>query len=624
MLHDIRERFIGTTGKIILAVILLLLAGTGLNYTLTPNRFVAKVDGEEVSLRAVNNAFNSQVANFGDADLPAAFLDQIRASAVESVISRTALQQYLSNEGFAVSDEMIANTIVSNPAFQTDGKFDRELYDRLLASNQFSAAGYEASQRGQMVINQFQETLTNSAFITPSEFRRRIELTGQQREVEYATISPDTYLEEVSVSEEDVMAWYENNPTRFTTPASVDLEYLLIDESVARARIDVTDDLLLAYYEGIQGEYEGEEQRRASHILLNEGDDALAAELLERVNAGESFEALAEEFSVDGGSAANGGDLGFVAKGNFTGPVEDAVYAMSVGELSGVVESQFGLHIIRLDDIRTGDAPDFETVRADVTERFYADRTDGELAAIRSELDDQYFENATFEAMAAALGVELQATADFTAESILPFGREPALQETVFGPGALEAGQPSEPVSLADDRTAVVRVVARKPAGRQPLAEVQEDIRELLRTEAADAIAAERGAQLAGALRAEPNMDFETLTLNTGAEVTERRYIERSDTQVPAALAAAVFNAPLPDGAPRVGSVNAPGSGFLIYRVSDVKPGSVPDLPQAQIDAGRRQLAAQNGTAQVLAIVSTLRDEADVEMGDLLETTQGL
>ncbi|MFK8053115.1 MAG: SurA N-terminal domain-containing protein [Woeseiaceae bacterium] len=625
MLQDIREKFIGTTGKIILAVILLLLAGTGLNYTLTPNRFVAKVGGEEISLRAVNDEFRNQLARFGDQELPEAFLTQIRAGAVEQVINQTVLQQFLRDEGFAVSDEMIAKAIREVPDFQTDGKFDRDAYAQILSLNQLSPAGFEASQRQRMMMGQFQQNLAASAFVTPDEFRRLIELTGQKREVEFATISSESFKEDLVVTEEEIAAWYEANPLQYQTPASVELDYLLIDENTARNRIDTSDENLRGYYDSIRSQYEASEQRRASHILLDGDDDELAADVLARIRAGEAFETLVTEFSVDGASARNGGDLGWVTTGVFAGPVEDAVFAMEQGQISDVVESEFGLHIIRLDGVRAGDPPVFEEVRDDVTERYVADRLLGEMTDLRSKLDDQYFDNASMEQMAEALGIEVLRVADFTAQSILPFGREEPIVDALFGANAIGDQALSEPVTLDGNRTVVLRVAERQEAGRQALASVQDDIRERLIEEGAAAIAEERGAQLAGALRSEPTMDFETLVLNSGAELTEKKAIERSDASVPAALTAAVFAAPVPQlGSQHVGSVSAPGVGFLIYRMTNVVPGTVPDVPQAQIDAGRRQLALRNGGAQLDAILSELRSRADVEMGNALELNGGL
>ncbi|MEN7342968.1 MAG: peptidyl-prolyl cis-trans isomerase [Pseudomonadota bacterium] len=625
MLQDIREKSVGTGGKVFLAAILILLAGTGLNYTLTPKQFVAKVDGDEVSLRDVNNAFINQLRQYGDAELPESFLNQLRAAAVEAVIDDTVLRRHLIEEGFAVSDDAVRQAILEDPSFQTDGKFDRELYDQLLASNQLSVLGYEQDRRRSMMVGQFQQTLIDSAFITPEEFRKRIELSGQQREVEFATVKAASYLEGVTVSEDEIAVWYEANPDRFVTEEELTLDYVLLDENLARAGITVDETTIRDYYQTVRSQYTGEEQRRARHVLLDSGDAELAASLLERIRGGESFEEIAAENSIDGASARNGGDLGFVTEDVFVGPVSDALFAMQPGDISDVVESSFGLHILRLDEIRAGTPPEFEAVQEDVTEQYYSERVGPELEALKDTLTDQFFEQAGLEQIATSLGATVNRVEAFTPSSVLPFGREEALVNALFGEDAIGEGAVSEPVELSGDRTVVARVVARKPEGRQPLADVSDEIRERLTETAAEEIANERGAQLAGALRTAPNVDFEALVLNSGAELAEKRFIDRRDVTAPAALAAAVFDAPRPSpGAPQVGSVSAPGVGYIIYRVSDVRPGSVPDLPQAQIDAGRRQLASQIGTSQVIAIRSALRDDADVQMGDLLENAQGL
>ncbi|MEO1118033.1 MAG: SurA N-terminal domain-containing protein, partial [Pseudomonadota bacterium] len=188
MLQNLREAFIGTTGKVMLAVILLLLAGTGLNYTITPRSFVAKVDGDEIPLRNVNLVYRQIAAQFGNQNLPPEFLRQIQAEAVNRVVTEVALSNHLANTGYAVSDTQIARRIREVPDFQTDGTFDSQLYRSVLAQNSLSPSTFEADERQRMLIGQISENLAASAFVTPEEFRRVIELTNEQREVEYAVL----------------------------------------------------------------------------------------------------------------------------------------------------------------------------------------------------------------------------------------------------------------------------------------------------------------------------------------------------------------------------------------------------------------------------------------------------
>ncbi len=629
MLQDIRERFIGTTGKIVLGIILLLLAGTGLNYTITPKTFVAEVNGEEIPLRQVQSAYQQQIARFGDQDLPQTLLLQLQSLAVDQVVTETALKQYLVDAGFAVSDAQVASIIRDADDFKTDGRFDPELYRRLLAQNRMTPAAFEADQRQRMLVSQLQANITASAFITPEEFRRVVELSNEQREVEYVTLRGDAFVDDVTVTDADIASWYESNPTRFQTQASATVEYVMVDDALARQRISPDEATLIEFYESISDQYAGEEQRRASHILLRTDEDAVAAReladsLLARIQAGEPLEDLARTYSSDGGSAKSGGDLGWVSRGVFVGPVEDAIFSMEPGQVSGVVASSFGLHIIRLDDLRTSDAPSFAEVSDDVRERYIAERQAAELLTLKEELADQLFESSTLAEIADALGLEVLAVTDFNEQSVLPFGNSEDLQLAVFGDAALQEGTISDVIELDGDASTVIRVAARTPAGRQPLVAVSDEIRAQLRQQAAAAIAAERGTQLAGVLRSEPAMDFETLILNSQATLTPKANIARRDPQTPAALTAAVFDARVDNGEPHVGTVSAPGEGFIIYRVTAVIPGNAGDIPPEQLDAARRQLAQRDGGAELLALTMAIRDQADVEMGNALEQTENI
>lgn len=627
MLQDIREHFIGTTGKVVLAVILLLLAGTGLNYTITPKSYVAKVDGEEVPLRQVQAAYEQQLQRFGDQDLPQQLLLQLQSLAVDQVITQTALKHYLEDAGYAISNAQVAAIIRDVEAFKQDGRFDPELYRRLLAQNRLTPAGFEADQRQQMLTAQLQANISASAFVTPEEFRRIIELSNEQRRVEYATLSADSFIDEVTVSDADVASWYESNPTRFQTQASAVLEYVMVDDALARQRIMPDGEALRAYYTSISDQYAGEEQRRASHVLLRTDEDAIAARelansLLARLQAGEPLEDIARTYSNDGGSAKAGGDLGWVSRGVFVGPVEDAIFSMRPGELSGVVESSFGLHIIRLDDVRTGDAPTFEEVADDVRERYIAEREAAELLTLKEELADQLFESSSLAEIGTALGLEVNTVADFNEQSALPFGSSDEVASLVFGDNGLAEGAISDVIELDGGASTIIRVVQRTPAGRQPLEAVAGQIREELRQQAAEAIAAERGAQLASALRSDPGMRFETLVVNSNAELTAPKAIGRRDPETPAALAAAVFEATPGADSPHVGTVRAPGTGFIIYRVTEIIPGDAGDIPPEQLEAARRQLALRDGSAELLALTTAIRNEAKVKMGNALEQAE--
>lgn len=629
MLQNLREAFIGTTGKVVLAVILLLLAGTGLNYTISPRPFVAKVDGNEVSLRRVNTAYRQIAAQFGDQQLPEAFLRQVQAEAVNRVVTEVALTNHLVDTGYAISDAQVAQRIREFPDFQTDGEFDGELYRRLLAQNSIPTGAFEADERERMLISQISENLAASSFVTPQEFRRVIELTNEQREVEYAVLSPEQFTEGVVIGDDEVASWYESNPTRYQTQAQATVDYVMVDRALARARVATDEAALRAFYDENRSAYETEPQRRARHILLRTNEDADAARekatgLLARLRAGEPFEDLARTNSQDGGSARQGGDLGWLSRGDYPAlAVEETIFSLSPSQISDIVESEFGLHIIQLQEIRPGDIPAFEAVAEEVRESFINERESAQLLTLEEQLADQLFEADTLEQIAAAIGVEVQTESALTEGARVPFGASEAIDDAVFGLGGLELETLSDVIELPNDRTVILRVSERTPAGREPLEAVADAIREELRTNAAEDVAAERGAQIAAALNAAPEGEFEALLADSGAVYTAPRAVGRADAEAPAALVAAVFAADVPDDGVHIGSVSAPGVGFVVYRISEVIPGKPGDITQAQIEAARRQFAQRRGTSDMLALTQGVLDDTSVEIGTALDTPGG-
>ncbi|MEL6949730.1 MAG: peptidyl-prolyl cis-trans isomerase [Pseudomonadota bacterium] len=626
MLQNLREAFIGTAGKVMLAVILLLLAGTGLNYTITPRSFVAKVDGDEIPLRNVNLVYRQIAAQFGNQNLPPEFLRQIQAEAVNRVVTEIALSNHLAGTGYAVSDTQIARRIREVPDFQADGTFDNQLYRSVLAQNSLSPSAFEADERQRMLIGQISENLAASAFVTPEEFRRVIELTDEQRKVEYAVLPPESFLEDVVIGDDEVASWYESNPTRYQTPAKASVDYVQVDQELARERIEIEDAQLRARYEETKSLYETPEQRRARQVLLRTNEDAAAAReqaigLVARLRAGEPFEDIARTYSQDGGSARQGGDLGWLSPKDYPdAAVDAAIFSQVVNQVSDVVESDFGLHIIQVTEIRSGEIEPFETVVEDVRQDYLNEKLSGELFALEEALADQLFESDTLEQIAEALGIQIQTVASLNEGAPGPFGPSTDIDEALFGLGRLEPGEVSEPISLSGDRTILLRVGERTDAGRQPLEAVAKEITEELRQQAASDVAAERGAQLAAVLTAAPEAEFEPLLADSGATYTATRAVGRNDADAPAALVAAVFSADVPDDSVHVGSVSAPGVGFVVYRISDVIPGSPGDITQQQIEAARAQFARRLGTSDMLALQQGVIDNTSIEIGTALDS----
>jgi peptidyl-prolyl cis-trans isomerase D len=321
MLQQIREKFTGGIAIAILALIGVpfLFFGVG-NYSFFGQTFAAKIDGEEIGVAFFEQAYRDQLdRNPSWAQLPDEFRVQLRRGVLESLIRDVLVSMHLEKKGYQVSDGQLMRAIQRVPEFQSDGKFDMDTYRTVLLQNGLEPQRFEASQRRAMREDQLRRAIGATALVTPSDYRRYLNLIAEQRLVSLATFDIASVAEEIDVTDEEITAFYTDNDTMFLTPESADIEMIEIRRDAVAESIEISEDVLVEYYEDEKDRYLQDEQRQARHILILFEDDEDAAEqqaldLLERIRAGESFEELARENSADGGTAANGGDLGVLTR----------------------------------------------------------------------------------------------------------------------------------------------------------------------------------------------------------------------------------------------------------------------------------------------------------------------
>ena len=357
MLQNIREKFTGWVAITILAVIGFSFVFVGLNYSFIGSSFAAKVDGVEIGVAQFENAYREQLqTNPQFAQLPEEYRQQLRSNILEQLIQQRVIDDYLDEAGYQISDEQVTAMIQRAPEFQVDGKFDIETYRTLLAQAGYEPARFEGAQRQSLRRDQLQRAIRGSAVVSPAYYRRYLNLAAEQRVVTSATIDPGTVANEVVVSEEMIASYYDDNPTLYQVPESADIEYVEISRSDVAATVSISEPDLQEYYDFNSDRYLQDEQRQARHILILFGDDEDAAHekaagLFARAEAGEPFEDLARTNSQDGGTAQNGGDLGVLTRSQLPGELGGSIFSMDEGEIVGPIKTDFGFHVIRLDQI---------------------------------------------------------------------------------------------------------------------------------------------------------------------------------------------------------------------------------------------------------------------------------
>ncbi|HZD51578.1 MAG TPA: SurA N-terminal domain-containing protein, partial [Woeseiaceae bacterium] len=375
MLQKLRERFTGKFAVVILALICVPFAFFGItNYrNFLGGDFAAKVEGVKISRAELENAVQQTITRYAEqgSDIPPELQGIVRQAVLTNLIRDKLIDVHLSDEGYRVTDQMIADFIRQVPEFQENGKFSKQRYYDWLQSQGVSALRFEESRRQAMRLSQFQRGIAATAFVTPAQYRRYLNLYGEQRRAAIATFDTGAAAENVELTEEEIAGYYDEHPDEFQAPESVDLAYIEIDRRELAQDVDVGEQELRSYYDRVSDRYRRDEQRQARHILISFGDDEAAAKseataLAERARAGEPFEDLARQYSDDGGTKDTGGDLGTVLKSQMPGPLGDTIFSMKKGEIAGPVRSEFGFHIVRLDDIQPGGPLPLADVRSEV------------------------------------------------------------------------------------------------------------------------------------------------------------------------------------------------------------------------------------------------------------------
>lgn len=622
MLQNIREKFTGWIALAILGLIALTFVFVGgANFAFVGNNYAAKVDGIEIGLGQFEQAYRDVLQqNPQYAALPDNLREQLRRNILEELIQQRVIDNYLNEAGYRISDAQITRLIQQIPDFQSEGKFDIELYRELLAQNGYEPASFERAQRVTLRREQLQRAIRGSAVMSPAAYRRYLNLAGEQRVVRTATLDSAAVNEDVVVTDELITAYYDDNPTLFQLEESADVRYVEILLSDVAMNVDVTEEEIREYYELNGDLYAQEEQRQARHILVAFNDDEAAAEekataLAARIGAGEPFEDLARTNSDDTLTANQGGDLGMLTRSQLPDELGDAIFDMSEGDVAGPIRTDFGFHVVRLERILEQGSMPLEQVRAEITSDLQDQEAEVLFRELERRLSDALFDAESIEQLATAAGLELKSLDGFTRSGGEPLGTDASIIDAVFDAVVLSGSQLSEIVEVDSGRSLVVAVVAHKPATRQPLEDVRGEVADAVRQQQAEQIMATRADEMIAAL--ESGTDFGEAAAAVGASASEPVLMARSDQEIDQFVSVAVFTALKPSqDEPTTGATRNGDGGFTVYSVEAVLPGRPEALPVEQRDAGKAQLTDQAGVGDFIAFVQALRENAEIIVND--------
>ena len=623
MLEKIREGSQGIIAKSILGLVILTfaLAGVG-SYLNTPaDTHVADVNGEKISREDFEQAFQNERARmqqqFGEmfATLAAdtAYMSNFRSEVLEKLIDETLQKQLAVSLGLRVSDEQVRDAIRAMSEFQIDGQFNNDRYIALLRQ-----AGYQTEQfreliREQLSRNQLLLGLVGSEFATAKEMQLLMALQQQQRDINVVRFNAADYADKVNLTEQMLQDYYTMNLSQFETEEKVAVEYIEISAQTLSADQQVTAEEIKAYYDANQARYTREERRKVAHIMLESEDesDAVKAEveaLLTQVKTGADFAELAKTNSADTFSAENGGELDWLAAGDMDAEFEREAFALAkVGDVSPVVKSAYGYHIIKLIELEAAQVQSLEAVSADITTTLKQDRASAAFYDLQQRLAELAFEVPdTLEEAAEATGLKVMSTPLFSRTAATEPLSAPAVINKLFDASFIQEGLNSELLELGKEHAIVVRIKQHEAARTQTLDEVKAQVEAAVKAEQSSLLAKQQAetvlAELGDATLAQKAEQL-ALTLEQAQDTP------RFGGTLNAEVRAKAFAMPRPQDKPAVELVSLANGDAALVSVTAVKDTEVSAAPDA---AQLERLANQQAEQAYRAVIAALKAKAEI------------
>ncbi|NQZ54706.1 MAG: SurA N-terminal domain-containing protein [Piscirickettsiaceae bacterium] len=621
MLHFIRERAQGWVAWFIVGLISIPFALWGVNSYLTgpSDAVTASVNGDPIKQVEFQRAFQQyrdrMRESMGERFDPEMFEAMaVKQSVLDGLIEQRLLLAANNSLGQQVSDTAVNNLIQSNPAFQQEGQFNPERYRLTLARVGLSPASYEAQFRQDLLAQELTNNIQQSALVSSFSIDNILRLEKQTRDIAYGVISAQSLLDQVNIPDDDVQAYYDANQVNYMAPERVAIDYIELSVAELSKAVAVDEELLQQFYVDNQDQFLGPEQRQASHILI-EGDDAeslvMITTIKQRLDDGEDFSVLAAALSHDTGSAKDGGDLGLFQRGVMDTAFENAAFALSVGDISDPVQTEFGYHLIKLTAIQLPEGKSFADARQDI-ESSYRYQQAEELFYEQAELlADLSYENPdNLDIAAEELLLEIKTTEAFTRDGGIGIASHKKLVKAAFSEDVLTNELNSAVIELNKTHLLVLHKKKHILASQLPFESISPAIREQLKFEQARYKARKQGMATLTQLQAGEL----TTALFSDQDWHEAQSYGRASSDLSQQVLQKAFSLGRPGSEAIFTGFTASNGNYIVVKVTSVTDGDPSEATEEERDGLQSYLSRTNGSSELQAFIETLRTDADIEV----------
>jgi len=629
-LQSIRERLTGILAFAILGILIVPFALVGVNeyFVSSGGNTVARINETEISLTDFNQSFSNyrrrMQSIMGAAYDPVEFDKLVmRRQHLDGLIDQELITQAAFSMGLDVDDETLAEQIRKIPGFQVDGQFNVDVYQSRLQSQGLTPRQFQGEMRSQFVVSQLPRNVVVSGIATPAEMKEFVGLLNQTRSFNAVLIATETPAEAPQFDDQEITAWYESHTGLYQSEEQVIIEYVELDAAFMPAGLPPEDDILREEFEDQKARFITPEQRQVSHILIEVSSDAgeaeketarqIAGDLSRRAQAGEDFASLAIENSQDQGSAASGGDLGWVETGVMVKAFENAMYELSMeAPISGPVQTGFGWHVIQLREIRESTGMNFDQARITLVREYEEDIKARAFLEQADRLVDLIYEDpTTLESAALVLDLPVNIAGPFPrsgGEGIAAFAE--VVSES-YSDLVLLQGSVSDPVNIDENHLVMIMLSEHLPVALKLLEDVREEIILTLSDNLARDIAKASAMELLAALQ-NGDSELEVLATDSGLEYARHETVKRNAFLPDMTLVQEVFRLQAPAENETVQVVLPTGSGYAVVEMDTVEMG---ELEVGALLARRqyqRVIANNSSSQENYALMKQLRAAAEV------------
>jgi peptidyl-prolyl cis-trans isomerase D len=451
----------------------------------------------------------------------------LRRQALDLVIDQTLLTQEAARRNITVSRQELIDSIAQIPSFQDNGVFNRERYLQVLSYQRLKPELFEEMQRRQLLVDKVRQQIINGVNVTDQEIEQEFRNRNEQVNLAFLRLTPSDFETQVQISEDELQTFFEERREAFRTPEMVSLQYLIFDPAQYTDEVTLSAAQLASFYQRNFDRFEIEEEVKASHILIGVSQDASqemrqqkreeTEAILSQVREGSDFAELARKHSDDPGSASQGGDLGYFGRGMAVAAFEQVAFSLQPGQISNVVETPFGFHIIKVEDRVEGGLPPLADVEEDV--RAAARAEEARKLAFEKAMDayNMHRREGRLEAVAESTGLQIRQTGFFDRQ-----GRVPGLgdaREVVQSAFALQPGEMARPV-FTPEGVALYALKERSESRIPELSEIRRDVETAYRREKAHALARESAGKALASLKEGRSIPQVARTLGTSPQET--------------------------------------------------------------------------------------------------------